>query len=68
MLFMFIYILHERDLNIFIYEKAIPLIVINIAKYDNDDFIMYYIRNTDYICDTYIIIFPILMYVVFTPS
>ena len=67
MLFMFIYILHERDLNIFIYEKAIPLIVINIAKYDNDDFIIYYIHDTDYICDRYIIIFPIIMYIVVTP-
>ena len=58
---MFIYSLYERDLNRFICEKGILMIVINTAKYDYSDFIMYYVDDTDYICDTYIILFPLIM-------
>ena len=58
---MFIYSLYERDLNRFICEKGILMIVITTAKYDYSDFIMYYVDDTDYICDTYIILFPLIM-------
>ena len=58
---MFIYSLYERDLNRFICEKGILMIVITTAKYDYSDFIMYYVDDTDSICDTYIILFPLIM-------
>ena len=48
-------------MNEFICEKGILMIVINTAKYDYSDFIMYYVDDTDYICDTYIILFPLIM-------